>query len=73
LTKVRAGILQNPVLSPTEKQLASWLKEADKATGLLELSIAGLVFMIAVCSRLAATDTIGFGASFLGDILLKKV
>lgn len=29
------------------KQLASWLKEADKATGLLELSIAGLVFMAA--------------------------
>jgi hypothetical protein len=27
------------------KQLASWLKEADKATGLFEGSITGLVFM----------------------------
>jgi len=33
------------VSRPTAKQLASWLKEADKATGLLELSITGLVFM----------------------------
>ncbi len=39
-------LLQKPVSRPTEKQLASWLKEADKATGSLELSIAGLVFMV---------------------------
>jgi hypothetical protein len=36
------------VSRPTEKQLASWLKEADKATGLLELSMAGRVFIVAV-------------------------
>jgi hypothetical protein len=40
-------ILQKPVSSPTAKQLASWLKEADKATGLLEVSITGLVFIVA--------------------------
>jgi hypothetical protein len=39
-------ILQKPVSRPTAKQLASWLKEADKATGLLEVSITGLVFMV---------------------------
>ena len=39
-------ILQKPVSSPTVKQLASWLNEADKATGLLEGSITGLVFMV---------------------------
>ena len=47
LGKKHIGILQNPVSSPTAKQLASWLKEADKATGLLELSITGLVFILA--------------------------
>jgi hypothetical protein len=47
--RLRECILQKPVSSPTVKQLASWLKEADKATGLLELSIAGLVFMVASC------------------------
>jgi hypothetical protein len=44
-------ILQKPVSSPTVKQLASWLKEADRATGLLEVSIMGLVFMIATDGR----------------------
>jgi len=39
-------LLQNPVSSPTAKQLESWLKEADKAAGWLELSIAGLVFIM---------------------------
>lgn len=34
--------------SPTEKHEASWLKATDKAVGLLELSIAGLVFMISI-------------------------
>lgn len=34
--------------SPTAKQLASWLKEADKATGLLERSITGRVFILGV-------------------------
>lgn len=28
------------------KQLASWLNEADKATGLFEGSITGLVFIV---------------------------
>jgi hypothetical protein len=37
--------MQKPDSSPTAKQVASWLKEADKATGLLELSITGLVFI----------------------------
>jgi len=45
--KEESCLLQKPVSRPTEKQLASWLKEADKATGSLELSIAGLVFMVA--------------------------
>ena len=43
------SVLQKPVSSPTEKQLASWLKEADKAMGSLERSIAGLVFMVMAC------------------------
>lgn len=42
---MRPDVLQKPESSPTAKQLASWLKTADKATGLLEGSIAGLVFM----------------------------
>jgi len=38
--------LQKPVFSPTEKQLASWLKLAERAMLELSLSIAGLVFMV---------------------------
>lgn len=41
-------ILQKPLSSPIAKQLASWLKAADKATGLFEGSIAGRVFMMAL-------------------------
>lgn len=41
-------LLQKPVSRPTANKLASWLKETDKATGLLELSIAGRVFMAEV-------------------------
>jgi hypothetical protein len=47
------------VSSPTAKQLASWLKEADKATGLLEVSITGLVFMVAMRVRKAAQEIFG--------------
>lgn len=45
LLRRRGRSLQKPVSRPTAKQLASWLKAADKATGLLSRSIAGLVFM----------------------------
>lgn len=38
--------MQKPVSSPTAKQLASWLKEADKAIGLLDVSITGRVFIV---------------------------
>lgn len=38
-------IPQNPLSSPTEKQLLSWLKEAESETGPADSSIAGLVFM----------------------------
>jgi len=38
--------IQKPVFSPTEKQLASWLKLAERAMLELSLSIAGLVFMV---------------------------
>lgn len=40
-------LLENPVSNPTAKELASWLKETDKATGAVEGSIAGRVFMVA--------------------------
>lgn len=40
-------VLEKPVSRPTEKQLASKLKDADKATGAFELSMAGRVFMVA--------------------------
>lgn len=46
--------------SPIAKQLASWLKEADKADGLLELSIAGLVFMVEVVEALGRCRLEGF-------------
>lgn len=38
-------IPQNPLSSPTEKQLLSWLKEAESETGPTDSSIVGLVFM----------------------------
>ncbi len=38
-------VLQNPVSSPTEKQLQSSLKATDKTTVVLGLSIGGRVFM----------------------------
>ena len=41
-----ASILQNPVSSPMAKHVESWLKTTDKAAGLTELSITGLVFML---------------------------
>lgn len=41
------NLLEKPVSSPTAKELASWLKETDKATGAVEGSIAGRVFMVA--------------------------
>jgi hypothetical protein len=41
------SLLRKPVSSPIEKQLALSLKEADKAAVFLELSIAGLVFIVA--------------------------
>lgn len=44
--------MQKPVSSPIAKQLASWLKDADKADGLLELSIAGRVFIVDVVEAL---------------------
>jgi hypothetical protein len=37
------------------------LKEADKATGLLEVSITGLVFMVAMRVRKAAQEIFGEG------------
>lgn len=49
-------VLQNPVSSPTAKQLPSWLKDADRASGLLVLSITGLVFMSATLSWSVAED-----------------
>ena len=49
--------LQKPVSRPIVKFDASWLKATDKATGLAELSITGLVFMFArgkaITSRIA--------------------
>ena len=45
VANVRLCVLLKPVSNPTVKQLASWLKEADKATGLFAGSITGLVFM----------------------------
>ena len=39
-------LLQNPVSSPMAKHAESWLKTTDKAAGLTELSITGLVFMM---------------------------
>ena len=56
---MEVGILLKPVSNPTVKQLASWLKEADKATGLFAGSITGLVFMAgrgAEKSRSSAED-----------------
>ncbi len=38
-------VLQNPVSSPTEKQLQSSLKATDKTTVVLGRSIGGRVFM----------------------------
>lgn len=37
---------QKPVSRPTQKQLASWLKDADKEMGPAESSITGLVFIV---------------------------
>jgi len=45
-------LLQKPLSNPTEKQLLSWLKEADTAVGLLTFSIAGLVFIVEECGLL---------------------
>jgi hypothetical protein len=60
LYKGHINILQNPVSSPTAKQLASWLKEADKATGLLEFSITGLVFIFRGSEGVEALLEVGF-------------
>lgn len=49
---VDASLPQKPVSSPTEKQLLSWLKAADKETGPADSSIAGRVFMILVKTKL---------------------
>lgn len=60
--------MQKPVSSPTAKQLASWLKEADKATGLLEVSITGLVFMIAASLARSCTISICRYPGTLGTV-----
>lgn len=52
------GLLRKPVSSPMEKQLALSLKEADKAAVFLELSIAGLVFIVATSFRLFPTPKV---------------
>jgi hypothetical protein len=38
--------MQNPVLSPTEKQLQSSLKDTERTTVVFGLSIGGLVFIL---------------------------
>jgi hypothetical protein len=71
-----SGILQKPVSSPTEKQLASWLKEADKATGLLEFSIAGLVFMVdafCLCVRQATSGWLVREVSLSSSCYVKRM
>lgn len=39
---------QKPVSRATEKQLASWLKAAERETGAAESSITGLVFIVMI-------------------------
>ncbi len=46
VTPIPALKTQKPVSRPTEKQLASWLKAADKEMGPAESSITGLVFIL---------------------------
>lgn len=46
--------LQKPVSSPIAKQLASELKLAARLTGLLELSMAGRVFMAMMVIEIVA-------------------
>lgn len=52
-------IPQNPLSSPTEKQLLSWLKEAESETGPADSSIAGLVFMADEAQKLWRLERAG--------------
>ena len=65
--------------SPTAKQLASWLKEADKAVGLLDVSITGLVFMVVADSAKLALQyldrrlsQISSSSAHIGDVLCQN-
>lgn len=44
-------LLQNPELRPIEKHELSWLKAADRATGLFDVSITGRVFIVTAFSQ----------------------
>jgi len=46
--KIQEYVLPKPFSNPTEKQLASELKDTERATVLLEVSITGLVFIIVI-------------------------
>lgn len=72
---------QNPVSSPTEKQLLSLLKATDSDTGPVESSITCLVFMLRVertapltYSRESTQNQVGWGryAELLGDKYVRR-